>query len=96
MLLWMDEDVSRQAKNTKMLTKNYLKAKGITRLSTGVIIMRRSLAKVFHMVAEKWLDTGINKCNVFFTESWPTKRDTGLHSLSPLISETTSRVPQIV
>lgn len=39
----------------KMLTKNYAKAKSITMLSTRTITIRRNLAKVFHEVAEKWV-----------------------------------------
>lgn len=46
--------------------------------------MRRSLAKVFCVVAEKCLDPGIRKHNIFFTDSWSTKRDVGPPSSSLL------------
>lgn len=54
-LLWIDEDVSRQATNTKMLVKNYLKAKVVTKLSTG--IKKKQPGKNF--LSEKCLDPGI-------------------------------------
>lgn len=62
LLPWIDEDVSRQAKNTKKLKKNYLKAKNLKRLGTGIINMRRTTALSFTCSSWKVLETGSPQC----------------------------------